>query len=391
MAKELKAVEYCKFCISDTKGKVGRYVKKQAQVWLDIYSGLDKSAYFSKKRAKRITALLKIIMHPDLHVSMYEGLEPYAMLLIYAAFGTVKPDGSRLYETVLLEIARKNFKTFTSAVIFIVGMLTEPKFSRFFSVAPDYKLSSELRVAVRKIIKSSPALTKHFKITRDMITSKLTEIEYVPLAYSNDRMDGKLANMFLADEVGALDVYPIEAMRSSQITLKNKLGILISTQYPNEDNALDDEIDYSKKVLDGLIEDHTVFSLLFEPDEKIRKNWQTDDNVIFQANPVAIGNDTVFEATKKLRTKAILYEDKRENFLCKHCNIKYKSLGTEGYIEIDKFKECVITFDPLFWVGKDVYIGIDLSQSDDNTSVAMVTYWDSKIYATFAVPFGVCG
>lgn len=77
--------------------------------------------------------------------------------------------------------------------------------------------------------------------------------EYVPLAYSQDKMDGKLANAFLADEAGAMDAYPIEAMRSSQITLRSKLGIIISTQYPNDNNAMLDEIDISKKVLDGLI------------------------------------------------------------------------------------------------------------------------------------------
>lgn len=113
-------------------------------------------------------------------------------------------------------------------------MILEPRFSRFFSVAPDYKLSNELKLAVRKIIKCSPVLEKRFKIKRDLVTCTLTDIDYTPLAYSNDGMDGKLANIFLADEAGALDDYPVEAMRSSQVTLLNKLGIIISTQYPND-------------------------------------------------------------------------------------------------------------------------------------------------------------
>ena len=50
-------------------------------------------------------------------------------------------------------------------------------------------------------------------------------------------MDGKMANIFLADEAGTMDDYPVEAMRSSQITLRNKLGIIISTQYPNDKNV----------------------------------------------------------------------------------------------------------------------------------------------------------
>lgn len=70
-------------------------------------------------------------------------------------------------------------------------------------MAPDHKLSNELRIAVRKIIKVSPALAEHFKVNRAMITCLINDVEYTPLAYSNDRMDGKLANIFLADEAGA--------------------------------------------------------------------------------------------------------------------------------------------------------------------------------------------
>lgn len=104
-------------------------------------------------------------------------------------------------------------------------MLTEPDFSRFFSVAPDLQLSSELKNAIRKIIKVSPALYDEdepaFKVLRSQIICLLNENEYTPLAYSQDGMDGKLANAYLADEAGALDDYPVEAMRSSQIEASN--------------------------------------------------------------------------------------------------------------------------------------------------------------------------
>ena len=329
-----------------------------------------------------IGKLLKLMIHPDLHCSMYDGLEDYAWFLIAAVFCTRRrEDDRRFYQTAILEIARKNFKTFNSAVIFILGMLTEPRFSRFFSVAPDFKLSSELRLAVRKIIKVSPALTKYFKINRDMITCLINEIEYTPLAYSNDGMDGRLANIFLADEAGALDSYPVEAMRSSQITLVNKLGIIISTQYPNDNNVMIDEVDIAKKVLDGVLEKENVFALLYEPDDALRKRWETDDLVIYQANPVAVNNKEVFDSIKDLRTMAILYENKRENFLCKHCNIMYKGLGVEGYIDVQKVRRCRVAEDLDFWRGRRVWVGLDLSQSDDNTSVAMVTEADGMIHA----------
>ena len=382
MIKDSRAYRYAQWCAQRGNRKVGKYIKLQAKKWLKIADGKHRDAYVSEKSYQKICKLRKLMVHPDLHCSMYDGLEDYAWFLIVAVFCTRRrADDRRFYQTAVLEIARKNFKTFNSAVIFLLGMLTEPRFSRFFSVAPDFKLSSELRLAVRKIIKVSPALTKYFKINRDMITCLINEIEYTPLAYSNDGMDGRLANIFLADEAGALDSYPVEAMRSSQITLVNKLGIIISTQYPNDNNVMIDEIDIAKKVLDDVLDKENVFALLYEPDDALRKKWETDDLVIYQANPVAVNNQEIFESIKDLRTMAILYENKRENFLCKHCNIMYKGLGVEGYIDVQKVKRCRVTEDLEFWRGRKVWVGLDLAQTDDNTAVAMVTEADGVIHA----------
>lgn len=386
LIKDSRAYRYALWCAEDGNSFVGIYVRKQAKIWLDVAGGRDPEIYVCEKRWKKITKLLKLMVHPDLSVTMLDGLEDYALFFIYAVFCTVRrSDGLRYYQTALLEIARKNFKTFTSAVIFIIGLLTEPKFSRFFSVAPDLKLSSELQVAIKKIIKSSPYLAdeKVFKILRKEIRCKLTDSEYTPLAYSNDKMDGKLANMFLADECGAMDNYPIEAMRSSQITLHEKLGIIISTQYPNDDNAMLDEIDVAKKSLDGLIENQRIFALLYEPDEQYKKGdtWKTEDLAIYQANPVAYTHEYIFDELCQKRQMAILYENRRENFLCKHLNIQYKGLGTEGYVDIMKLRQCKVQESPDFWYGRNVYIGLDLSQTTDNTAVAMVTYADGIIYA----------
>ena len=388
MVKSTKAYEYALFCANNTDRKVPKYVKKQAIQWLDIVEGNNEEAYVDEKEIKKIINILKLMIHPDLRCPMNEGLEDYAWFLIIATLCTkLKNDKNldiRYYETALLEIARKNFKTFNSAVIFIILLITDKQFSRFYSVAPDLKLSSELKVAIRKIIKSSPLLADDeiFKVLRSEVRCLLTDSEYIPLAYSEDKMDGKLANAFLADEAGAMDDYPIEAMRSSQVTLFNKLGIIISTQYPNDNNAMLTEIDISKKVLDGLIDDERRFSLLYEPDDDFLSDdkWQSEDLIIYQANPVTLKWEHIFNAIKKKRTMAVLYENKRENYLCKHNNIKYKGLGVEGYIEITKVRECKMSKNKDFWQGKKVYLAFDLSQSGDNTAVAMVTEYEGDIY-----------
>lgn len=381
MVKDSPAYAYASWCLTDGNDRVPQYVKKQAASWIRIADGEDPDAIVDEKAMEKMEKLLKLLVHPDLHRPMSESLEPYQRLLITAVICTRlrnEPE-IRFYTTALLEIARKNFKTFVSAVIFILLLLMEPPFSRFFSVAPDLALSSELKLAIRKIIKSSPVLTDEvdpaFKLLRSQVICKLNDNEYTPLAYSQDSMDGRMANAFLADEAGALDEYPVEAMRSSQITLLNKLGIIISTQYPNDNNVLIDEIDIAKKTLDGLLDDRRTFSLLYEPDAELQQGdtWMKDDRVLYQSNPVSLDHAHIMDELKKKRALAVLYENKRENFLCKHCNILYKGLGTEGYIDIQKVKACRREADPEWWRGRRVWLGLDLSQTNDNTAVAMVT------------------
>ena len=402
MVKDGKAYLYAKWSLQESDGMIPKYVKMQAKKWIDIVDGNNAEAYVDENAYEKICKLLKLMIHPDLRCTVYEGLEDYAWFFITATLCTMCKEGTRYYKnsgvdfeknkiryyvTALLEISRKNFKTFNSAVIFIVLMLTEPDFSRFFSVAPDLALSSELKNAIRKIIKVSPALYDEeepaFKILRSQIKCLLNENEYTPLAYSRDGMDGKLANAYLADEAGAMDDYPVEAMRSSQITLFNKLGIIISTQYPNDNNVMLTEIDIAKKTLDGLLDDERYFALLYEPNEELQSGdaWKNDDRVIYQSNPVAVSHENIFEEIKKKRTLAVLYENKRENYLCKHNNIKYKGLGVEGYVDIQKVKLCFEDIPDAFWKNKPVWCGLDLSQTNDNTSFAMVTEYNDAVYA----------
>ena len=385
--RESKAYAYAKWCIEEADTYAPGYVKKQAQAWVNIVDGKDDEAYVDSEEYERVRTILELIVHPDLHKPLLDCIEFYAAFVIGAIFCTkLKNDEGldvRYYQTALLEIARKNFKTFYSAVIFIILMITEPPNCRFFSVAPDLLKSSELKKAMKKIIKGSPKLVKEFKILRSEIRYNRNENEYMPLAYSRDNMDALLANAYLADEAGNMDAYPVEAMRSSQITLLNKTGIIISTQYPNDNNVMIDEIDVAKRTLDGLMEDKRYFALLYEPDDYYLQEdrWKTEDMVIYQSNPVAVWNTIIFDDIKKKRALAIQYPNKRENYLCKHNNIKYKGLGTEGYIDVLKVKPCRINDDMAWWKGRRVWIGLDLSQTDDNTAVSMLTEADGMVYA----------
>lgn len=378
-----KAYEYCKNNIDlETTPK---YVKLQMKDFMNICEGKNKKYIFSESKYKQLENILKILIMPKglkAGQTLFECSVGYQWLLYSAILCVVYKDNpnKRRYETGLLEICRKNFKTYTIATLFIILFLSEPQFSKFYSVAPDGALSKEIREAIAETIRSSPLIyefknSKRFKILRDYIKFNPTQSIYTPLSFSTSRMDGRLPNVFCADEVGALNTnYPIEAMRSGQLNILNKLGFIISTKYPTIDNPFEDEVSYSKKVLDGLINDETRFSLLYEPDDP--KNWETDDLILKQSNPVALEISDIWEDLIKKRAYAIAVESARENFVTKHCNIIYQGQGTETYIDVKDVQKCKVS--NIDWNGRVVYLGLDLSETNDNTAIGMVSVDDDN-------------
>ena len=373
-----KAYEYCKKHIR--KKTTPKYVKLQMKEWLKIADGKHKKYIVSESKVKQVENILKLLNMPKglkAGESLYNCSTGYQWFIYIAVFCTVYRDDTkrRKYETCLLEICRKNFKTYTVGTIFIIAFLTEPQFSKFYSVAPDGSLSKEIQEAISETLRSSPAIyeyknTKRFKILRDYISFKPLLSKFIPLSYSTSRMDSRMPNVFCADEVGALPInYPVEAMRSGQINMKNRLGFIISTKYPTIDNPFEDYVSYSKKVLDKIEKGETVFSLLYEPDNT--KDWMNDDLILKQSNPAALEIPEIWEELKKKRAYAIAVDKARENFVTKHCNIIYQGIGTETYIDVAAVQKCRTSH--IDWKDRTVYVGFDLSETNDNTSVAMVT------------------
>ena len=379
-----KAYEYALNSIHSKE--VPKYVKIQCKEFLKIANGKNEKYYLNEEKVKQIENVLKLLNMPKglkAGKSLYECTCGYQWFFYISILAIVHKDNpaKRKYETAILEIARKNFKTYTVAIMFILLFLLEPKYSKFYSVAPDGSLSREVKAAIEETLKSSPLIYLHkeeprFKILRDYISFKLTESRYYPLNYSNSRMDGKLPNVFLADEVGALpNAYAIEAMRSGQLNILNKLGCIISTKYPTTTNPFEDEVGYAKRVLDGLEDDETLFALLYEPDDK--KNWTNDDLILKQANPVSLEIPEIWDDLVKKRARAIAIESSRENFLTKHCNIIYQGMGTESYIDVNDLLQC--RTNKINWSGRDVYLGVDLAMTNDNCAVGMVAEEDGKL------------
>lgn len=376
-----KAIEYAKSVISG-KTSAPKYVKKQMSEFAKIARGEDEEFVLSEAKYNKICKILKLLIMPkglNKGKSMIDCLAGFQWALIVGVLCVVyrADPRKRRYQNAVLEIARKNGKTFIVAVIFIILLLTEDRFSKLYSVAPDGTISRAIKSEIEEILDCSPALAGtyqgrvKFKKLRDYIKCSITDNVFYPLNYSRNRMDTRQPAVFLVDETGALpNVYPIEAMRSGQIQVFNKLGFIISTKYPTMFNPLEEEVASAKKILDGLKDDKRTFALLYEPDDT--KNWMDNDEILYHSNPLALEIPEILEDLKKKRQDAIDIPSRRENFLTKHCNIVYQGVGTENYIAIEDLQKCKV--NEIDWTGRNVYIGFDLSMTTDNSAFAMAAY-----------------
>jgi Phage terminase-like protein, large subunit len=368
--------------VAEGKVNAPKFVKLQVKEFLSIANNKDSRYKIDENKVRTIGELLKLLIMPKglkANATVYDAMAGFQWLFIIAILCTVERDNpdKRRYENAILEICRKNGKTFLIAVLFILLFFIEPKFSKFYSVAPDGSLSREIKTAIEEILRSSPAMLgkmngkEKFKMLRDYIHCNITENRYIPLNYSTGRLDGKLPSVFLVDETGALpNTYAIEAMRSGQLTILNKLGFIISTKYPTLNNPFEDEVDYAKRVLNGAVDDDKVFALLYEPDDT--KGWATNDEVLEQSNPLAIEVTEIMEDLKAKRQVAIEIESKRENFITKHCNIIYSGAGSESFVNIADLQKGAV--DHIDWNGREVFLGVDLAMTTDNCAVSMVAY-----------------
>ncbi|XWX33921.1 terminase large subunit [Staphylococcus phage PG-2021_46] len=355
----------------------GRYIKKECSKFLHELENDESKYFFDVDMLETLDSLTKLINMAD---GMKEGVSAYEALggfqwyfLANVLCWKYKENPKRRkYEKSLLLIGRKNGKTFLTGLIFLIFMMIEPEYSKFFSVSATKDLSSLIKEQMEMLLDKSPALSNHFKWLRSEVRFTAKKSSMKPLAYSLDKLDGRKAAVWLSDETGALPSrYPIDSMRSSQMNQLNKTGIIISTAYQTTDNPMTEEVDYAEKVMDGIIQDDKTFALLYKPDNP--KEWMSEE-ALYQANPILYDVPENYEMLDDERTMATEMPSKKSNFLTKHLNIFIDGDIEESFVTIDDLRQGKIAEEDFDWDGREVYLGIDLAETVDNTAVSMVYY-----------------
>ena len=270
----------------------------------------------------------------------------------------------------------------------IIGLIISDDFSQLFSGGKTRDISKIIYKEINDTLSVSPEIDKYFKRTKAYIVCLKTKSEFKTVSSESNNANGLRPQIFVLDEVAVqTDFGLFDALRYGQLSVRSPLAISISTAYTVDDNIFKKQCDNMKNILDGVIDDEgESFGMLFELDEEDFKNWTNVDNWI-KASPVQMsfeeGRKTLMSECKEA---IALGGSKISEFQSKMLNMWVNDSGVSSFVSYEDLKACRIS--NYNWSNREVYAGIDLSISTDNSSVAFVTYDEQlKKYVTMAMTF----
>ena len=379
-----KAIEYANNVV-EGKEITTWEVKKQCEIFLDDYYNRQKDInfefFFSKKKISKINKLLKLL---NFATGFVEGKQVLENLSGFQAFFIANIFGWRYkhksykfrYNDITLFIARKNAKTALIAIVFILLMLTEQKYSEFYSICLTKELSAEIKKGMEQIINASPYIKKYFKISSTKtgsIKCILTDSFFEPRTSESGKNNSIRPSAFVSDEHGNFNENSnFNAMKSGQKNVLNPLVFRTTTAYAINNSIMEEDLDYIRAVLKGVISDERQFALVYYAEEE--HLW--DDIGIYQANPLRIEEN--YDTIRKDRDIAKVKLSTREEYLTKSMNVFVQENKYEAYMDIGLWKQC--KEDDIDFNGKEVVVGVDGSISLDLTSVSIMYKENGEYY-----------
>jgi len=226
---------------------------------------------FNISKFHKFVKFYELLQFPSEMGQMSFKLTPVQIFQFANIYGLCKEDGRRLTRDALLYVPRKFSKTTSVAACAIWDLLFGPADSQSYVASNSFNQAQICFKIISNTLKPLDPKMTTFRRNRDQIYSKLPgRTSFIQcLSSSPDRLDGLNASTIILDEgAAAKDSALKNVLTSSQGVRKEPLIITITTGSTNLEGpfATIDLPNY-KKILEGTIEDDTVFASIFEIDE----------------------------------------------------------------------------------------------------------------------------
>lgn len=343
----------------------------------DLRRSFDSFEYeFSRKKAQKIYNFFdKFVRHTKGELAGEKvKLEPWQQFILGSLIGWVsKSTGYRRFDLSYVQIARKNGKSLLSSGLTLYMLTADGEKGAEVYCASVKQAAAKIVFddSMKMLLKSYP-LRKRARVQKSLSTIHFGDS--ILKALSADKSQDGLNIHFVS-----YDEFHLEKTREMYDVLisatgarKQPLFFIITTA--GESRGMTSpcykQYEYSRQVLNGTVENENVFAFIAEMDKgddvNNPENW-------VKSNP-NIDVSTSLASLKKAYARAV-QNDELANFKIKHLNMWIDS--KDAYFPVSRLEEKEIPE----LLGKECYIGIDLSAKTDLTAVSAVFPLDNGEYA----------
>ena len=336
--------------------------------------------YFDEAAAKRVIDFKQQLQHtkgewadPRKHDTRL-WLEPWQQFKDWVLFGWRRLDGYRRFTKVYITVGRKNGKTTDAAATgnycFLMDRPREIGAEVYFAATKRDQAKIAWEEAERQIQKYPflKSITRTYKQSSTVVIPG-TAARMRPLGKDSDTEDGLNPHFVLIDEYHAHpDNSMLEVMASGTGAREQPLIYIITTAGFDKNSACyQEEHTLAEQVLERSIDPvpENYFCLIYTLDEG--DDW-TDPDVWMKANP-NLGVSVSWQHLKDRIQEALNSPAKQNKILTKNLNIWTQA--ESRWILDEVWKTCGFRINRKALAGRECFLGMDLSASQDITALVL--------------------
>ena len=369
-------IKYCNFTINH-EFRCKKH-KQACKRFLDDLKRADEDKecpfYFDEVEANKVLSFFKYLKHSKGVLAgqpiVLTGLSKFVACNIYGFY--LKKNGYRRFRKAFISMGRKGQKSQLQAGFALYEMsVISTKYSNLNECycAGVRRKQSKIIFDECKLMLRGSVLSTKFKQTRDRITHIKTG-SFLEALSKEDKKSGEGTN----PAMGILDEYKdhedngfYETLETGMNAQKTPLLIIISTAGNNISCPMyTQEYPYCSNILNKTIKNDDYFTVICE----VEKDDDISDYRVWEkANELLFTYEEGINGLKKSYNVAKEIPQKMTSFLVKNLNM-WQNKANDGYMDMDKFKECKVKKIPYELKERDVYIGIDVASKIDLCSVS---------------------
>jgi len=312
--------------------------------------------------------------------------------LLYPLFGWVRSDGTRRFRRSYLEMPKKNYKSTTASGIGLYMLCAdEEPGAEVYSLGADKDQARIVHREAIKMVDASPRLAACLKVHRstDAITYPATHSVYKALSAAPRGKQGPNIHCGIYDELH--EWYGDEVWNSLKYGYRARrqpLALVITNAGDDIQSVCHRQREKAQAILDGKLYDQGFFALILsasqsEAEQEIEsvRNGSTELPVAARCNP-ALGHVIKKQDLLADIRDAIQTPSEMSNLL--RLTYGVWATSTNPWLNSADWKQCARQFDEEDLAGRECYGGLDLSKTEDMTSLVLIFPGDDDTYRQLA-------